>query len=94
MSVEAIFNMTNHPGVGPVPESSTRLKNVYEQSLAVLSEARQGQNKKQSARQFRSSVPLHIDAASLEKRALDDAARALATLWNVSTPGHSRLHGR
>jgi hypothetical protein len=93
MGVEAILNM-NNPVVSHIPESSTRLKNAYEESLAVLSETKDGRNEKQSARSFRNSMPLHIDAVSLQKRALDDAARALATLWKVPAHGPARSHHR
>jgi hypothetical protein len=62
-------------------DSANHLKNVFEQSLAVLSqetEARAGR-----LQQIRRSLPLHASAADLQKRALDNAAHALATLWKI-----------
>jgi hypothetical protein len=71
---------------------SIHLKNVFEQSLAVLGETKADASKnKHSARLRGSALPLHVDPALLEKRALDDAAKALATLWNVSSAGPARL---
>jgi hypothetical protein len=77
--------------VAPNLNNTAHLKDVYEQSLAMLSDFKQ--NAKTSRR---SAVPLHIDAASLQKRALDDAAKALATLWKVPLPGrlNSPIYGR
>lgn len=83
--------MNNNQLVDQVPDPTTHLKNVYEQSLAVLSESRHGRSKKQPTRLLHSSVPLHIDAVSLQKRALNDAAKALATLWKVPSHGQARL---
>ncbi len=70
--------------------NTAHLKDVYEQSLAMLSDF------KQDTKRSRSAVPLHIDAASLRKRALDDAAKALATLWKVPSPGrlNNPIYGR
>jgi hypothetical protein len=42
----------------------------------------------------RDFLPLHIDHANLQKRALDEAAKALAALWKISGPGHAKLSGR
>jgi hypothetical protein len=58
--------------------STSRLKNIFDQSLAILSE---GAN---SVRVRRSSLPLHIDPVNLQKRALSDAANALSELWKIS----------
>ncbi len=67
------------------PESTNHLKCVYEQSLAVLRDGRGAADKNtESAKTLRATLPLHIDAESLQKRALDDAAKALSTLWKVS----------
>jgi hypothetical protein len=89
--------MTSRTPVIPA-ESATRLKNVFEQSLAVLSE--QGDIPSNAATDSRKgkirvrprSLPLHTDAVSLRKRALDNAAKALATLWKI--PGPARVKTR
>jgi hypothetical protein len=67
--------------------SANHLKNIFDQSLAIL---RDGAS---SARSRRRSLPLHIDAVSLQKRALGDAADALAALWKVSAPRSPKLPG-
>jgi hypothetical protein len=71
-------------------DETTHLKNVYEQSLALLSGSEDGTKTRRSTI-LRNAVPLHIDAADLQKRALDAAAKALATLWKV--PAGARLNG-
>jgi hypothetical protein len=55
--------------------SQENLQNIFNHSLAVLCES-----KDVSPR----SLPLHISAADLQKRALSDAANALTRLWKVS----------
>jgi hypothetical protein len=70
---------------------ATHLKNVFEQSLAMLGETKT-ENTKRTAPLRGSAVPLHIEPAMLQKRAIDDAAKALASLWKV--PGPSRLQTR
>jgi hypothetical protein len=83
----------NNPSATQSPDA-THLKNVYEKSLAILSESKRKLNSKKPLPQaLRSSVPLHIDPVSLQKRALDDAAKALATLWKVSAAGPARSNG-
>jgi hypothetical protein len=57
--------------------SQENLQNIFDHSLAVLCES-----KDVSPR----SLPLHISAADLQKRALSDAAKALTMLWKVSEP--------
>lgn len=76
------------------PESASHLKDVFEQSLAMLGEKNSGVERNKPIRQRRSAVPIHIDAACLQKRALEDAAKALASLWNVTTPGQTRVQNR
>jgi hypothetical protein len=76
-------------------ESTNQLKSMFEQSLAVLREDKPQHNNvttknSQNVRIRRDFFPLHIDAASLQKRALDDAAKALAALWKISEPGRAR----
>ena len=58
--------------------STSRLKKIFDQSLAILSE---GAN---SVQVRRSSLPLHMDTVNLKKRALSDAANALSELWKIS----------
>lgn len=71
-------------------QDTTHLKMVFEQSLALLGE------RKSEFSQVRTrgcAVPLHIDPGVMQKRALDDAANALATLWRVHS-SRTRLRGR
>jgi hypothetical protein len=87
--------MINETATNQKPESTNHLKGIFEQSLIVLCEGRDAvTTKTQAGRVRRASLPLHIDAASLQKRALDDAAKALATLWNISKPERAKLHSR
>jgi len=62
-------------------DSTERLKGIFDHSLAVLCET-----KEVSPR----SLPLHISAADLQKRALTDAAKALTMLWKISEPRRVR----
>jgi hypothetical protein len=69
------------------PDSKNRLKNVLEQSLAVMCDAGSAAGDKvKIGSPQRSSLPLHMDAAYLQKGAMADAAKALATLWKISKP--------
>lgn len=65
-------------------ESANRLKNIFEQSLAVLAQEADAPAGKWQG--IRRSLPLHADAADLRKRAIDNAVNALASLWKVSRP--------
>jgi hypothetical protein len=91
--------LTNESAVNKPAESTHHLKSIFEQSLAVL---RQDNNynyedkheHKNAVSKPRPNVPvrrdflpLHIDPANLQKRALDDAAKALAALWKISGTG-------
>jgi hypothetical protein len=83
--------MTNEATVNEKPVNDTsgsthQLKKIFDQSLAILCEGAS------SVRVRRSSLPLHIDAISLQKRALRDAANALAALWNISASKSPKLH--
>jgi hypothetical protein len=63
------------------PESTKYLKNIFEQSLVVLCED------KSSAAETHlqhASLPVYMDPVNLQKRALLEAAKALAALWNIS----------
>jgi hypothetical protein len=71
------------------PESTDQLRNVFDQSLAVLCEdkgvvARDAHNLPIRQRE----VPQQAD---VRKRALNDAANALASLWKISGPGRGKL---
>jgi hypothetical protein len=67
--------------------SANHLKNIFDQSLAILCDGAS------SVQVRRSSLPLHIDAVSLHKRALSDAANALAALWKIPETRSPKLHG-
>src|SRR5271163_2533288 len=66
--------------------STTHLKNIFDHSLAILCEGAG------SERVRRSFLPLHTDAVSLQKRALSDAATALAALWKIPANRSPKLH--
>jgi hypothetical protein len=72
---------------------ANHLKDVFEQSLAVLSNTKVESTKKSHPISVLhgNSMPIHIDAVSLQKRALDDAAKALSTLWKVSEPKRAKI---
>src|SRR3982074_2603546 len=82
----------------PVPaesDSTNQLKSSVGQSLAVLCEREDTvKTGLQTERLRRKSLPLHIDAVNLQKRALDNAAKALATLWKISGPKRTKLQSR
>lgn len=73
------------------PESTKYLKNIFEQSLGVLCED------KGSAAETRlqhASLPVYMDPVNLQKRALIEAAKALAALWNISDLTRTKLPSR
>lgn len=73
-------------------DSTNHLKDVVEQSLAVLREGKDSVKAVfETGPPRRRSLPLHVDAANLQKRALSDAARALAELWKLSKPRSAKL---
>ena len=73
-------------------ESTKYLKNIFEQSLAVLCEDKNSAAAETHLRRLRhGSLPLHIDAINLQKRALIEAAQALAALWKISERSQSKL---
>jgi hypothetical protein len=69
--------MMNKVAVTNDLNSPEQLQGIFDHSLAVLCES-----KHVSPR----SLPLHISAADLQKRALTDAAKALTMLWKISEP--------
>lgn len=79
--------MTNAVSLTEKSGSMTHLTDIFDQSLAVL----EGDS---SARLRRSCLPLHIDAAKLQERALSDAADALAALWKISKTRSPKLQRR
>ena len=80
--------MTDTVTLNEKPGSTTHLKDIFDQSLAILCEGAS------SARVRRSYLPLHIDTANLQKRALSDAADALAALWKISKTRSPKLQNR
>src|SRR5271170_609103 len=83
--------LTNETAAREKSDSTNRLKKVFEQSLVVLCACNDaGAKKTEIARERRSFLPIHTDAASLQKRALDEAAKALATLWKISEAGRTK----
>ncbi len=80
------MNHNNAPSAQP--ESTNRMKNIFEQSLAVL---RGDKNRTGNVQKHCVSLPLHIDAANVQKRAVEEAAKALASLWKISDTRRSKL---
>jgi len=72
-------------------DSTSYLRNQVEQSVALLCEC-QDSGSGQAGPAQRSSLPIHIDSAYLQKGALVDAAKALAALWKV--PSRAKAPGR
>ncbi len=85
--------MTNKtvPLITSEPVSTKDLANVFEQSVAIMCEDKDtiARNPKKS-RLRRASLPLHIDPVDLQKRAMDNAAKALTALWKISKPGRPK----
>ena len=76
-------------------DSAKHLTNIFEQSLAVLCDGKKALAEKRTiGRALRNSLPVYLDAASLQKRALDDAAKALAALWKIEEPVRAKLGNR
>ena len=72
--------MMNKVVVSSDVNSAEQLQGIFDQSLAVLCD------KEVSPR----SLPLHISALDLQKRALADAAKALTMLCKISEPRRVR----
>lgn len=87
---------TNELMVKQQTESTNHLKSVFEQSLAVLQDDNNAAMRKTRPNKpaRRDCLPLYIDPANLRKRALEDAAKALAALWRISQPGRGKLTAR
>ena len=89
--------MSNEVTVTVTEESNStnHLKSIFDQSLAVLCDNKDSvRGRSQTEWLRRSSLPLHVDAVNLQKRALDNAAKALATLWKISGPKRPKLQSR
>ncbi len=69
---------------------------VSDNALAKASAIASGKRTKRTstATSYSNSLPIHIDRLSLQRRALVDAAKALATLWKVPETRGSRIHSR
>jgi len=78
------------------PDSTNQLMSIFDESLAVLSEDKKDAKpqKGQKIRNLRLTLPIHVDPVNLQKRALDEAAKALTSLWKISDPRRARLPGR
>jgi hypothetical protein len=96
MCVEKVGTiMTSRMTSNEQSDSTNYLKSIFEQSLAVLSEDKDsGKTDTQTGHLRRRSLPLHLEAVSLHKRALVDAAKALKTLWKISKPRLAKLQNR
>jgi hypothetical protein len=87
------MNPSNAPNAQP--DSTNRLKSIFEQSLAVLRGDKGDKNVRAGKVHKRcASLPLRMDAANLQKRAVEEAAKALASLWKISDPKRSKLQAR
>jgi len=76
-------------------ESTNHLKAVFEQSLALMRENKESITRnRQDSRLGRACLPLDSEGNDFQKRALENAAKALATLWKVSGPTRPKLPGR
>ena len=76
-------------------DSTNHLKSIFDQSLAVLCEDNDSVRAWSHTEWLgRGSLPLHVDAVNLQKRALDNAAKALATLWKISEPTRRKPQDR
>ncbi len=83
-------------------ESTNRLKSIFEQSREVLCEdkdrdkdkEKDGSTRARSAHKRCAFLPLHIDSANVQKRALEEAAKALTTLWKISGTRRAKLETR
>jgi hypothetical protein len=86
--------MSNGMTVTVTEESDSRnhLKSIFDQSLTALCEGKDSvKTGSHPERLRRRSLPLHVDAVNLQKRALDNAAKALATLWKISEHKRTKL---
>jgi hypothetical protein len=95
MCRKEVLIMISKTAIVEQSDSKNRLKGIFEHSLAVLCQDKSAAIRDAQDRRIRrASLPLHMDEASLRKRALDDAAKALATLWKISEPARTKLPSR
>jgi hypothetical protein len=66
------------------PASTLNPKHTFDSALALLHQAESASSPGRSAIARRQPITAPASDSSTEKRALTDAARALAQLWNVS----------
>jgi hypothetical protein len=76
--------MINQTIVNKQPDTKTHLRSIFEQCLAVLCEDKGSATGEKTGRRRCDSLPLRLDGVNLQKRALSEAANALATLWKIS----------
>jgi len=87
------MNNENVPNAQPDP--TRRLKSIFEQSLAVLlGDKHERTGNSRNVQKRCASLPLRMDAANLQKCALEEAAKALASLWKISEPRRAKLPDR
>ena len=101
--------MMTHDAAGKQQADSTNhLKSVFEQSLAVLRDDKnedksKGKNnddertsQKRLVRSACGAISCRCILTTLTSKsaALDEAAKALASLWKISGAGHTKLPGR
>jgi hypothetical protein len=89
-----MINMNNEKTLKQQPESTNRLKSIFDQSLEVLCNDKDASPQAGNPQKRCASLPLHIDATNLHKRALEEAAKALTTLWNISGTRRAKLQSR
>lgn len=73
-------------------DSPNHLKNIVEQSLDVLREDKESEAAAaQKIPLRRRSLPIHFDVVNHKRRALLEAANALATLWKIPEPRRVKI---
>lgn len=84
--------MANRIIVNQQSDSPNHLKSIVEQSLGVLREGKESEVAAAQKRPLRRrSLPIHFDVFNRERRALLEAAKALATLWKIPEPRRVKL---
>jgi hypothetical protein len=81
-------------------DAKRKMEGIFDQSLAILTASQDPAitspqiTRATSLSSYSNSLPIHIDKFSLQRRALVDAAKALATLWKVPEAKGTRLRSR
>ena len=84
--------MTNRMKPDLTSTSINQLKTIFDQSVTVLCQVPESEKTEEQTYKLHSSLlPIHLDPVSLRKRALRDAADALAILWKISRPVRAKL---